>query len=410
MNFPVNYYDFICKVRPYVMALAEQDANDLLEKGRGQEAIHSVDDYDSRFAQCLGEVERQTIERAMELTGASAEVVQRVLPEVQSGLRAHFTSLYHTVNHEYHCLVNFALSGKKTFHFSDNLSQHLANTEINLKAKLVQVPFTSCLFTFTSRDVVNAIHGIRRDAGRWDMNNLGLDYDAPVSVFVTMHGSKDGLPGRKLIIVAWHARPPAKSYIMLKRELYLADDWSLEQSLRTDWETLTPNAIGRGLFVDSASDSIQSVDDDAFYNDGLGFYRIILNAILYLSSDGAELTAKRSPREEIETQARAILSAPKRRKTLQTAARYSRLDYHEVGKSVGAIVVQPGHDNDERSAKIGIGPKPLVRFMVRGHWRQQPHGEGGLERKIIWILPHHKGPDMATLINRPYVVKKNAFG
>lgn len=43
--------------------------------------------------------------------------------------------------------------------------------------------------------------------------------------------------------------------------------------------------------------------------------------------------------------------------------------------------------------------------MVRGHWRQQPHGPGGRERKLLWIRPHYKGPDLAAVINKPYLVK-----
>jgi len=48
---------------------------------------------------------------------------------------------------------------------------------------------------------------------------------------------------------------------------------------------------------------------------------------------------------------------------------------------------------------------PPVRFMVRGRWRHQPHGSGAAQRWLIWSHPHHKGPDIAALINKPYLVK-----
>jgi len=74
-----------------------------------------------------------------------------------------------------------------------------------------------------------------------------------------------------------------------------------------------------------------------------------------------------------------------------------------VGASVGAIVIQ--HDATENpTAGVG-GGRPLVRFMVRCHWRHQAHGPGNQARKLIWIRPHYKGPDLATLINKPYLVK-----
>ena len=403
MALPPTYYDFVRKLRPFVAELAEQDAQDLLAQPEPPETIHSVDDYDSRFAECVEQVDMGILEYAAKKTGMSLELLKPHLSSALPHARAEYASLYATVNHEYHSLVNFALAGKKAFHFSDNLAEHLANTEINLKAALIQLPFPTCLFTFTSRAVINAMHNIRGDAGRWAMNAVGLDYSAPVSAFLTVHPAGAGLPGRKLLICAWHARLPDTSYLMLKRELYLGDDWTLEQALRTDWETLTPDNLGIGLSVNVNDDTIVHQDDDTFYTDGLAFYRIILNAVLYLSSDQAELTTKVSPRREIEAKANEIASLPKRRKLLQTTGRYTALDYAEVGAYVGPIVIKKG-EAEGNAAGLG-GSKPMVRFMVRGHWRRQPHGPESQERKLIWIRPHYKGPDLATTINKPYLVK-----
>lgn len=43
------------------------------------------------------------------------------------------------------------------------------------------------------------------------------------------------------------------------------------------------------------------------------------------------------------------------------------------------------------------------RFMVRGHWRQQPYGPGASLRRPIWIGAHIKGPGDAPLDIRPTV-------
>ena len=37
------------------------------------------------------------------------------------------------------------------------------------------------------------------------------------------------------------------------------------------------------------------------------------------------------------------------------------------------------------------------RWLVRGHWRQQPCGAGHAERRPTWILPHLKGPESKPL-------------
>lgn len=406
MTLPPTYYDFIRKLRPFVLDLAELDAQDLLSSPGHPKSIHSVDDYSSRFKECLDLLESKAMEYISERMNINIEDVKPFLADAPPSVKTYLTSMFHTVNHEYHCLVNFALAGKKTFHFSDNLSEHLANTEINLRTGLVELPFTSCMFTFTSSVVVNAMHNIRGASGRRDMNTDSLDYSAPITVFLTMHPKDIVLPGRKLVIVAWHARPPDNCYLMLKRELYMDETWTLEQALRTDWEKLDPENCGAGLNVSLAEENIEPQGDNTFYTDGLTFYRIILNAILYLSSDHPELFAVQSPRSELESRAKSIQSAPKRKKTMRAANQHSILDYQEVGSSVGSIIVQRGAGSSKDSIiPEDIGNKPLVRFTVRGHWRHQPFGTGNLERKLIWIRPFYKGYDLAAHINKPYLVK-----
>lgn len=400
-----TYYDFIRAVRPYVIELAEQDADDLLARQLPPETIYSVDDYDSRFPKCVDVLDSEILAPGVRHTGKSVEQLKVLLGDMMPQARAQFASTYATVSQEYHSLVNFALSGKKTFHFGDNLSEHLANTEINVKAALIELPFPSCLFTFTSRSVIDAMHNIRGHDGRYGANTGRLDYSAPVSVFLTVVQDTAGLPGRSLVMTTWHARLPAESHLMLKRELYLGEDWTLEQALRTDWATLTPESCVPGLRIDEENSDRETLDDSTFYTDGLAFYRIVLNAILYLSSDKAELDSQKSPRVEMEAKAKNILAMYKRMKVLQTASRHSELDFQEVGKSVGAIVIQQS-EHETTSLSTGIeGNKPLVRFMVRGHWRHQAHGAGQQDRKLIWIRPHYKGPDLAALINKPYLVR-----
>lgn len=52
----------------------------------------------------------------------------------------------------------------------------------------------------------------------------------------------------------------------------------------------------------------------------------------------------------------------------------------------------------------GEGKSPTVRFMVRGHYRNQACGPAQTQRKIIWIQPHWKGDDGAPILARPHAV------
>lgn len=405
MMLEPTYYDFIRKIRSFVVESAEQDAQALLDSPIPTKTIISVDNYQSnRYQQCVDSILTSIKETFAQRSGLSADDFNKHINNAPPDIKAHLATLLHTVNYEYHALVNFALAGKKTFHFSNNLSEHLANTEINIKTDLVELPFETCLFVFTSPVVINAMHNILGDKGRWDMNVSGIDYSAPVSVFATMHPGSEELPGRTLVMLAWHARQPNQSYLMLKRELYMEDGWTLEQALRTDWAKVNPEFATEGLRI-NAADGIDHQDDKTFYTDGLGFYRIILNAILYLSSDQPELIPVKSPRAQMESLAANILSAPKRKKVRKEASRHSELDYSEVGASVGTIIIQQSDEETIQGKTEGHRNKSLFRFMVRGHWRHQPCGAGLSERKLIWIRPFYKGADIAKHINKPYLVK-----
>jgi hypothetical protein len=403
MPLAPTYYDFIKKIRPLLFESAERDAAELSALGTPPSVIRSVDEYQSRYAHVINHFNASFLGYNADNVTLSAEQLSHFLSFMTPHEIAEYNSVFTSMNYEYHCLVNFALAGKKAFHFADNLTEHLANTEVNLKSALIQLPFSSCMFTFTSRSAINALHNIRGNAGRWDVNVTGLDYSAPVSVFLTMLPPDDNLPGRKLVICTWHARMPAKCYVMLKRELYLHDEWTLEQSLRTDWKNLIPDMEHIGKSVSSDDGTLEPINDNLFYTDGLAFYRIVLNAMLYLSSEKAELSGQKSPHTEIEETAEQAISPKKKRKILQAKGRYTALSYEEAGASVGTIIVRK---DDTESPIAGDGSKkPLVRFMVRGHWRRQPHGPDSQDRKLIWILPHYKGPDLATTINKPYIVR-----
>ena len=43
-----------------------------------------------------------------------------------------------------------------------------------------------------------------------------------------------------------------------------------------------------------------------------------------------------------------------------------------------------------------------VRWLVRGHWREQAHGQGRVQRRRTWIAPHWKGPTTAPEHDRTY--------
>lgn len=184
---------------------------------------------------------------------------------------------------------------------------------------------------------------------------------------------------------------------MVTRRLCLHDDWTLGEALTTDWANLDAQ-IEKRKHV-SAEGEWETVEDSLFYTDGLQFFRIILNAVLYISSADAELEHRLSDQETVEQEIDQISSRVKRQELKQAARHASRLPYIVVGAGVPAVeAITTFAPEAKRSLS--------VRFTVRGHWRRQACGPGLKDHVLRFIKPYNKGPEMATLINKPYLVKR----
>lgn len=281
----------------------------------------------------------------------------------------------------YVTMTNFELFGRKTFWFSDNLVEHLAHTQLNAPSDLVRLPFDACLFVYTSPTALNAFYGI---GGRAPSAT-----HPPLSVFLSSHPDSGGL--WKIFFACWHADREL-TYQFMKRSLLVRSDWSISRMMQTDWSRL----LGlRG----------QNVHDESIFYDnesGLLFFRIVINSILYLGSNDADLINLLSPHRRLREDLAAVRPG-KRRDGLKRELRLaSELDYTAVGSRLGSIAVSK--PSEEVPCVSGAGHKIKHRFIVRGHWRNQPCGQGLSARRLIWIKPYYKGADLAEYINKPYKV------
>ena len=123
-------------------------------------------------------------------------------------------------------------------------------------------------------------------------------------------------------------------------------------------------------------------------------FRWVMNVVLYATHHpDAELFEYEANREYTLLKARAE-KAPKgseKRKRLYEELRNLRPSRRIL---LGRSVRHDDHDSTPGE------PRPLrVRTLVAGHWRNQPHGEGRVLRKLIWIRPFWRGPEEAPELN-----------
>lgn len=394
-KLPLTYFDRVKKIRPEMWSFIENDVVRLKNSGWSG-PVFSVDHYgEGMYQKCLDFFAEGFFTEYSNRTGISVEEIKKNIKNVPE-LVHRLKIFIHSINHEYHNFLNFELYDRKTFYFTDNLTDNLAVTELEIDPSMVHPPFECCQFVYTAKSIVDAAFK------SFSSEMINEDCDGILSVFVVYHSAKEDRNYNSLLMLAsyWVG---SRHVFQIKREVALFPGESLEKSLKTEWSKLLPESelgLGRMITIDGED---RQTDDVEFYTDGLHLFRIILNSVLYLSSSNPDISAQLSSRAKALERVNAIKSRPKAKKATQEARRESELDFSLVGKSVESIEITyrtPSMRSSEGTEKRDY----LVRFLVRGHWRNQVHGKGLKERKIIWIKPHFKGPEMTELVNRPYLV------
>ncbi len=373
MKLESTYYDMLKERDPRLFKYVSLELANIREKGLGG-PFGDVEQFQAHFEKYLSE-----------FTTLVREDVRRRLGFVPPDFThmQEFIQLLSMKEIDYLTVTNFELFGRKTFFFADNLVEHLSMTELNAPSDFVRPPFACCLFVYHSRLAIEAFYRISKASPP--------AYNAPINVFVVQRPAEEGR--RKLVFACLHGnREHTNAFV--KRELLVRDDWTIEQMLKTDWAD---------IYKDEG-DETEFVDETKFYNEGMLFFRILVNSLLYLGSNDADTINCLSPRADIIRKLNNQRFRRQHQKLNKQMQTLSSLNYSLVGSKVGSIIISKPQLDKGTLTDVPSNRKLGIRFIVRGHWRNQPVGEGRKERRLIWIKPYYKGPEMAELINKPYEV------
>lgn len=398
-KLPLTAYDLMKKVRPEMWDFLDQDLH-ALKQSRRENPIFSVDEIGGgHLGDCFTFLVEKEIEDTAERAGLPVDTVKENAansPELLNRLKL----LQSSINYDYHAYLNFELYGRKTFYFSDNITDRLVATELELDPSFLRPPFSSCQYVFTANSIIETAYDI---FGPQDGLPKG---NGVLSAFVTYYPdrkTKNGVEFNNLFmaIYYWEGSQPV---FFVKREVALFPGGNIEKALKTQWEDILNDAdLGNGFHLAANGEDLSSKSEDIF-TDGLQLFRAILNATLYLSSSSPDITERLSGRNKSLEHAGKIESHAKAKKAQKDAKRESELDFASVGESIEPILIGPqsGESNNGNRSRQN---KTLYRYIVRGHWRNQAYGEGRSKRKLLWIQPFYKGPEMSEVVNRPYFAR-----
>ncbi len=241
-------------------------------------------------------------------------------------------------------LVDFELHRRKIFWVDRALAWQLAQTELDVAAEDLRLPFASLALVFTDRATLSFAERLLA-ATRPDSPIAG-HFARVVTVFVS-HGASRSLRLR-IAVDALGSDPPAV----------------LEHSLALE-------------------ERIRGCDPDKIPPPLPGLVHAVVNAILYATSPGVEPQTRRQP-------------AQRRRTASSDVAGYSS---DEIWYLPGVIKISRLRQLQELE-RVPSGRKLLHRFMVRGHWRRPP--KSWKDQRLRWIEPYWKGPDLGAVIERAY--------
>lgn len=272
--------------------------------------------------------------------------------------------------------VNFDLHGRKTFWVDEALAFMLAQTDLDIVGRALRLPFPSCAFVLTDRASLELGESLLSQETTCGIRGQQLQ-------IITVHATRDAHPGDEdpmglSVSFFFDARGERWPYLV-SRELFIKPEDHLD------------------TILDSRHPSIAGSRDPLFLAPELKkLVHIVVNAILYTTSAHLAPIILQSP-----AKLRPLTKKQRKlaRKGEAILRRYSSED----------VFYLPGHIDISRLRRLQSlarndpGGTLMTRFMVRGHWRRaNPTWE---DRRLRWIEPYWKGPDLATVIEREYRLK-----
>jgi len=381
MNLKPTYYDVSVKRDPKMFEFLNMEVEHFNSTGTALKTFDEIEDFSKYFKDVvLFEINdiAKKFKKELQLQGRVDLDDDEILYTVKNNLPFDFMKV---LMMDYVLMFNFILFQKKTFYFSKNLSNHLALTKLDAPSKFLSAPFECCLFVYDSPKIIDAFYKMIEG----EIEKI----ISPINVFIIQADTSEGL--RRLILLCIQADEHLNTHAYFKREILIKEEWSIEEALHTDW---------RDVF--NITDE-ETEEEDIFFNEGLLFFRVVLNSLLYLGSNEIDIQEKLSPNKSLIEKYKRIKSNRKINKLANRLSNNSTLNYNLVGGNLPPIIVRKPSSSEKYISEYD-SVLNYKKFLVRGHWRIQHYGKGNIETKLIWIMPYIKGPEFGEFINKQYKV------
>lgn len=347
-ELPATLLDYFAMTFPNLAKLAPMDAAELAARGYGAGFLR-LEDVPTGYFDAVRTMIDRDITRLARARGIAEKLAAEAL---WRSARDSDYAQYKLLASIYHLVLNLELGGNPIFRIAAPLVERLRETNIDVPADELRLPFPSLMLVYDDDVSLDLFHH-RKPFGRvprsGTLSTVLVDIPAP--------GEK------RLLAATLHTRG-GQIHGMIHRSMRYGEG-TLEGMLATRWP----------------GDPERSADDP-----GQDFNRIVLNTLLYIVSRDARVGP------ETRTAGRP---AP-----LVKSARRHRV----VGEGLAPLHRSP-LAVETRVPSVSTGRLLSSRHVVRGHWKLQAYGVRHGSQKLVWIKPYVRGPQLAQLLNRPRLVR-----
>lgn len=267
------------------------------------------------------------------------------------------TVLHHWQHHRW------SMGGRSIYDLTESVAQAFLQTEINVLPSDLRIDGGSVFIAVPQSlglKIWHAVTGFHDLAGFY----VTLD-DTALAICVAGHAH----PGRP-------SNDNALSTFAIDFSTYKTLDEWMQQIRANEWGA---QFLGKNL------DQLET------------WVTLIVNTLLYVAyvEDDVRYDPDFGVPEKIKARAKNIPTNKARRKFLD--ANRSNCRYYVLGEKAQATL--------QAAPASGNGSPLTVRYSVRGHWRNQPHGPARSLRKLMWIQPYWKGPEDGPVSPATHVTK-----
>jgi hypothetical protein len=281
---------------------------------------------------------------------------------------------FHAVAHMYRTLYfhsRFRRDGSRVFRVSEGVAGLLRHTNVdNIPCEWVRLPFSSLYLQLPDSPALFTVAGQDRHGHPHHYQGIGI---------YCVESEAGGVRSLHLHMTGIHLDDPDDDQTM-NVELKMQEGLSMEQ-------VFAATAMS-GHYLEPWAD-IAKIREDLWHG-----VRLAINLLLYVADPSAELSEPIKGSATLKLEKHPKKAEEWKRQMRRIASKEPIII--DVGKSVRPV--------REFSQELGSPYELSVRYVVRGHWRQQPCGPGGKDRKLAWIAPYWKGPEWAEVMQKDYLV------